>query len=91
MPKRSISFNIKDWVQTHEFSDIDSAADHIIEYAPDFGFPDETTDISLDKVQFSPDGNSITLVFDYEVEEEEEEDEEDENDDLDVEVEPDED
>lgn len=72
MPNLKLEFTAKEWLDKNEFSDIDSAVDHIIEYAPDFGFPDNTDIESIDfqKVTYTPTGNAV-LSFTYETVEDE--------------------
>lgn len=76
MPKITVTLTAQQIIE--KFMDEGDVADSIMEYSPDFGFPDNTDldSVSFNEVTYDVNGNAI-FTFDYEVEEDEDEDEDD--------------
>lgn len=69
MPKYSIMFNAQQIIE--KFWEASDIADSIMEYAPDFDFPNDADpdSISFNEVTYDASGNAI-FTFDYTEEEE---------------------
>lgn len=76
MPKYSIMLNAQQIIE--KFCEASDLADSIMEYAPDFDFPNNADPDSIDfnEVTYDASGNAI-FTFDYTEEEDEDEDEDD--------------